>query len=312
MKDEQIQLKTPFIAKYTLVIETDMVAANVIMQSKAKMRWEFKVLRSTPDYVEVELTLLDNTLLESNNDMLRDLATMSHAFAKMYSELHLILNHKGEILEILNMDLILDKWKQTKKEMEAAIAHSPEAKDVILLNDSIFQDKDKIKLAIEANEFFSIYFAYAYGKEFPYTIKDQIHNNFLNTASLQWKCKARTSDRLPSNAPTVSIDISSEPYGSLSSSWHKKAYGGFKEVMDVSKINTELTKKATYTIDTATGKIIEAVVKHSEIADQERLFNKMTYTLTSDHNTEKKPSPEEEMAYKDKKPKRRSFLIDEM
>ncbi len=314
MQNAYIQLKKPFSAKYTLVIETDMIAANVNMQSKAKMRWEFKVIRSTPNYVEVELTLLDNTLLESNNEMLKDLAAMSQAFSKMYSELHLILDHGGKILEILNMDLILDKWGHTKKEMEAAVAHSPEAKDVILLNDGIFKDKKKVKAAIEANEFFSIYFMYVYGQKFPYSLKDQVHNNFLNTASLQWKCTAKASERLPTKEPEVIVDVTAEPYGVLSSSWNQKAYGSFKEVMDISKIKTDLSKKATYKIDTETGKITAAVIKHREIADKDRLFNKMTYTLTSDHDTQKPPTPKEEAEYKkqSKNPNRRSFLIDDM
>lgn len=312
----KIQIKEPFSERYTLLIETDMVAVNVVIKSKAQMRWEFKVNKVTQDFMEMELLLLDNIILESNNDMVKDIAAMSQAFSRMYSELHLILDHSGKVLEVLNMDLILDKWKHTKKEMEVAIEHSPEAKDVIILNDSIFQDKEKVKIAIEASEFFLIYFQYIYGKNLPYTIKDQIHNNFLNSASLQWKCKVSLTEETYSDPSVIEVIVEGEPYGTLSRSWHKKAYGTFSQVMDISKIDTELSKNANYQVDSGTGKIVKTALEHHEIADDKKLYNKMKYTLTCENrkkhentNSTNQQEPKKNTPRKDGK---FSFLIDDM
>ncbi len=316
-KNNTIQISKPFTERYTLLIETDMVAVNVVMKSKAKMRWEFKVNKVYKDFIEVELLLLDNVILESNNPMVKDIAAMSQAFSRMYSELHLILDHSGKVLEVLNMDLILDKWAHTKKEMEAVIEHSPEAKDVIILNDSIFQDKEKVKIAIESSEFFLVYFQYVYGKKIPYTVKDQIHNNFLNTASLQWKYTVSQKQDTSSGPSLTEIDVVGAPYGTLSKGWHKKAYGTFSQVMDVSKIETELSKTANYQVENSTGKIKKMTLEHQEIADTTKLYSIMKYTLTSENRTQQEHTTDNDQRqetdkYTPQKKGNLSFLIDDM
>lgn len=311
-----IQISKPFSDRYTLFIDSKMMAANVTMNSKTRMRWEFTIHRVTEEYLEISLLQLENTLIESDNPMIKDISSMSQAFGRMYSELHLIISHQGEVIKVLNMGLILDKWDIAKKEMEKAIEHSPEAKEILVLNDEIFKDKEKVKLAIGANDFLNLYFPYAYGKSIPYKNGDIITHNFLNSNTLQWKTKVSVKENETSKGTIFLVDVSAEPHGILTRSWHQKTYKNFEKVMDIKKLKALLKKESQYTIVKDSGKLLAVYSSNSEVADQEKLYTIMKYSMVADHknletSANKKSTNQKENHYT--KPKsRRSFLIDDM
>ncbi|WP_299248050.1 hypothetical protein [uncultured Aquimarina sp.] len=316
-KRNTIQISEPFSDRYTLLIDSKMMAANVTMNSKTRMRWDFNVHRVTESYLEISLLQLENTLLESDNPMVQDIANMSQAFGRMYSELHLIITHSGKVLEVLNMDLILDKWNIAKKEMEKAIEHSPEAKEILILNDEIFKDKEKVKLAIGANDFLNLYFPYAYGKSIPYTNGDIVTNNFLNSNTLQWKTKVNVKEVDKASESIFIVNVDSKPNGLLTKSWHQKAYKNFEKVMDIKKLEATITKETEYTISQANGKLLEVTSSNVEIADQEKLYTIMKYHMTADHkdiktNADKKPKKNSNKSQGSKRSGKMSFLIDDM
>ncbi|QCE42985.1 hypothetical protein [Psychroserpens sp. NJDZ02] len=315
--NNRILVSEPFSDRYTLLIDSKMMAGNVSMNSKTRMRWDFNVHRVKEDYLEISLLQLENTLIESDNPMIKDISAMSQAFGRMYSELHLIISHTGKVLEVLNMDLILDKWNIAKKEMEKAIEHSPEAKDILILNDEIFNDKEKVKLAIGANDFLNLYFPYVYGKSLPYTNGDIITNNFLNSNTLQWKTKVSAKELDKATGSLLLVDVSSEPHGILTKSWHQKTYKSFEKVMDIKKLETTLSKKAQYTVSKNNGKLLEVTSSNIEIADKEKLFTVMNYKMVADHkdfqtNSEQKSTKDYKENSGTKRSGRMSFLIDDM
>ncbi|WP_108867165.1 hypothetical protein [Aquimarina aquimarini] len=315
-KDTTIMISKPFSDRYTLFIDSKMIAANVTMNSKTRMRWEFTIHRVTTEYLEISLLQLENTLIESDNPMIKDISSMSQAFGKMYSELHLIITHTGEVLEVLNMDLILDKWNIAKKEMEKAIEHSPEAKEILVLNDEIFKDKEKVKLAIGANDFLNLYFPYAYGKSLPYKNGDIVTHNFLNSNTLQWKTKVKAKEEDTSTGTLFLVDVSAEPYGILTRSWHQKAYKNFEKVMDIKKLEALLKKESQYTIAKDTGKLLEVHSCNKEVVDQEKLYTVMTYNMVADHKNQKADTNQKSAnSTKNEYTKpnsKRSFLIDDL
>ncbi len=314
-KNNKIQILEPFSERYTLFIDSNMMAANVTMNSKTRMRWEFTVHRVAEDYLEISLLQLENTLIESDNPMIQDISSMSQAFGKMYSELHLIIDHEGKVLEVLNMDLILDKWGIAKKEMEKAIEHSPEAKEILILNDEIFKDKEKVKLAIGANDFLNLYFPYAYGKSLPYSNGDIVTNNFLNSNTLQWKTKVNSKEIDNATGGVYKVEVLAKPHGILTRSWHQKAYKNFEKVLDIKKLEANIVKASNYTIAIATGRLLEVSSTNEEVADKEKLYTKMRYIMKADHKDADiaKKSPEfTKKLEKTKRDGKMSFLIDDM
>jgi hypothetical protein len=285
----QIRIKQPFSERYTLIIESDMMAVNVVMKSKTQIRWDFRVLEVNESKLEVELLLLDNILLESNNPLIKEISGMNQVFGRMYNELHLIIDHKGKIAEILNMDLILNKWEQTKKEMQTITNSSPELKDVISLNDSIFQNRDKLKAGIQGNEFFMIYFNEVYANQLPFRKSNVFKNNFFNTINIPFEYNVRMeADYVKQPSGTLDVFLNASPSSQPGKDFNLQAYKQFADKIDVSKLSTTLNETGAYEIDGQTGKLLKAELQRNEIADIDKLFTKMTYILTADSLYSKK------------------------
>ncbi|WP_461532121.1 hypothetical protein [Sinomicrobium sp.] len=280
---EQIRIKQPFTEKYTLTIDSDLMAVNVSMQSKAQIRWDFRVIQvdRIKGRVEIELIQLDNTLLEWNNPMVEEISAMSRIFGRMYNELHLILDQKGKILEVLNMELILGKWKQTKTEMQKVLEDNPDIEKAISLNDEIFQDPEKLKAGIQASEFFSVCFGEIYG-EYTNTKKTVVKPNFFNTANVQWEYTIYTDNNTPYDSKYVKVYSKANPYAGLGQGFNQRAYKHFSEQIDIAKLEPILTEHTSFGIEQDTGKLLEAVIRKEEIAKKENLYTKMNYYIVSD------------------------------
>ncbi len=273
-----IKIKEPFNEQYTLVIDSDMMGVDVHMMSKAKVRWDFTVFKVDEKQMEVRLVLLDHILLDANNSLLKEIAQISQLFTKMYDELHLLLDHKGKVIAVLNKEIIAEKWKQIKKNMERVIASSPDISGVIKMNDEMFSNPQKLKDGIENNEFFTCYFKNVYDIEIPYNKTDLIQFNYFNTANVQWNLNVNVSEN---TANFTQISYKAHPLYMLTKGFYNRAYSQFSDKIDLSKLNTKLKETGEYYIEGNTGKLIKAVVKKSEEADT-RLYTRMTYTFMSE------------------------------
>ncbi len=278
----QLKIQEPFYERYTMLVQSDMKAVNVTMQSVVQIRWDFRVLTVIDDQLEIELLLLDHILLESNNPLIKEIASMSQIFGRMYSELHLIIDHKGKVLQVLNMELIKSKWAQTKKEMSAVAENTPEIKNVIALNDGIFQNEAKLIAGIQGSEFFMVYFNEVYANNLPFYKSNIQKNNFFNTNNILWEYEVSSSTTAQPDGIAM-IQLNAVPSYSPNESFNKIAYSQFAELIDIPKLKPILNEQGTYTIQTVNGKLLEAILQRDEIADSEKLFTKMTYTLTADN-----------------------------
>ena len=282
MNNKQLLIKQSYTEDYTLIIDSDMMAVNAKMQSKTQIRWNLNILKVSDTEVELKLILLDHILLESNNPLIKEIANLTKAFSRLYNELHLKIDQQGKILDVLNMDIILSKWKQTKAEMEKIAEHTPDIKNAIILHDSIFQDKAKLTQGIQASEFFMLHFNYVYGNDLPYDTKDISKPNFFNSANVQWSCFVNPMQELPTDAVSVSVNIDMSPFMPLGIGFYNRAYSQFANQIDITKLNTRLKETGTYKINPQTGKLLEARLYREEVADEKQLFTKIKYTLMSE------------------------------
>lgn len=281
--DKKILIRTPFSEQYTITIDSDIKGVDVYVTSKVQLRYDFHVLRIDDVEVEVRLVQLDNVLLDANNPMIVEVAQVSQIFGRMYNELHLILDKSGNVKEVLNTDFILSKWKQTKAEMEKHIMANEDLQNAIILNDAIFNDPEKIKIGVQANEFIKIYFGQVFNLELP--SKGYVKGtNIFNTAEIDWKMETESSPVLPpsSQIKTVAITCRCEPKNTLKREFYQAAYSQFENKIDIKLLNSQLFQQETRMIDYLTGRVLEAEVNKQEIADEQRLYNKLSYTLKSD------------------------------
>lgn len=279
---KKIRFRQPFSEKYSLTIDTDMLAGNFPIETKTEIRWAFRVIEVDRfGQAEIELITVENRLVETNNPNLHDIAALSQAFGRMYSEIHVKLDLKGKVVEIVNLQSILGKWEQTKAEMQKIESEIPAMADVVKLNDDIFASPDKVKLAIESNEFFNIYFHLIYGEPLPAKELSRTHRNLFNSVDVDWEFEANSKRVVTSNGRLEVVKIAGRPAEELGSAWIKEAYNNF-QMVDQMQIQPNLSETGEYVFHPETGKLRKAVLTKKEIAHPEFIRGVMTYTIMSD------------------------------
>jgi hypothetical protein len=207
------------------------------------------------------------------------------------------------------MELIKSKWAQTKNEMTAVADNTPEIKNVIALNDGIFQNEAKLIAGIQGSEFFMVYFNEVFANNLPFYKSNIQKNNFFNTNNIPWEYEVSSSTSVQPDGIAM-IQLIAAPSFSPNESFNKIAYSQFAQLIDIAKLKPILNEQGTYTIQTANGKLLEAILQRDEIADPEKLFTKMTYTLTADNknNITKKQDLFGNQNFSSEKSKRFDFL----
>lgn len=278
---DSLKIKNTFSEQYTLIIDSDIKAVNVHMTSRSQLRWDFTVLKINEDHIEIKIILLDHILLEANNPLIKEVAALTNAFSRLYNELYLKVNTEGKVTEVLNMNIIRSKWKQTRAEMEKIAEINPDIKNAIVLNDNIFEDETKLMEGIQNNEFFLMYFNKIYGRKIPGSYKGNALN-FFNSANVHWSFDLKNISNPLLSSDEMIVEISGEPSVLLNIGFYNRAYIQFSNQIDVSKLETALQEKGIYRVDQYTGRIIEASLTREEIADPENLYTKLKYTFYSD------------------------------
>ncbi|AYZ12082.1 hypothetical protein EGY05_09145 [Chryseobacterium arthrosphaerae] len=283
MLHHKIIISQPFNEQYELVIETNSKLIDNHMTSRTIMRYDFTAIRCNENEIECRLILLDLFLDQSNNDLVKEIAQVTAAFNRMFNELHLKLSQKGEILQVLNMDLVLSKWQQTKAEMTAALSNNDELRKLIAVNDSLFTNKEKLAHTIQNSEFLHMYFGQVFNIELPKT-KRITGANILNTANLEWDMNI--SEQTGGHPDDIHILVNTYPVRPLSEGYLNAAYGQFKDRINLDLLNFTMFQKEERYIDRNTGKLKQAIAEKVEEIGHEQLYQKFSYQMISD--TEKK------------------------
>lgn len=279
---KQFFFRQPFSERYILTIKTDALAGSIPIKTVTEIRWDLRVLNVTEEGTEIELITLDNELLETNNPALKELARMNQLFARMYSELHVLIDRSGKVREILNEELIRRKWASVKREMEEMENQVAAVKGIILMNDELFTSPDKMKEAVQGNEFFGIYFNHVYGMRLPGESRTEGKWNLFQQARVEWRYDVKPGVPLPA-APQVSsveVDITGRLLTRLDKEWINLAYGAFQNI-DLSGLKPRLTELGKYRLDPHTGRLKEAYLLKEEVADPRFVFSKIEYFMKS-------------------------------
>ena len=280
--DQQLLLRKPFHDQYTLLIEMESMLINSFLQSKTEIRYDFSVLHVGNDGVECRLVQLDLFIKETNSPLIREVGEVTAAFNRMFSELHLQLDSKGKVIAILNLDLILSKWKQTKTALQTAASQNDDLQKLILLNDVLFTNPEQLVKAVQANEFLSVYFADIFGINLPVANQYATRTNFLNTAYLDWCSSVQRQEPSASQQPLTVITTSGTPCDKLGQDFIKNAYKQFEQQLDVSNFHPTLSETATHMVDATSGWVNQASINRKEVAEPQKLYTRLQYTLSSD------------------------------
>lgn len=284
MSIQKILISEKFHRQYKLLIETESMMVTALMKSKTEIRYDFSVLNIDSEGIECRLVQLDIFIKEANSNLIHEVAELTGAFNRMFNELHLKLDHNGRVIKVLNIELILSKWKQTKILMQQAANKSDDLKDLIALSDSMFESPEKIQHAIQANEFLQTYFGHIYGENIPSSKSDPNRTNFLNTSYLPFKVSL-TIDQQTLNDQNIKVLTSSVPYVMLDMSYKKNAYKSFEDKLDLTSLNPVISENSIHIINQISGMLIHSEIIKKEIVHPEKLFTKMNFTMSIEGNS---------------------------
>lgn len=275
-----IQLKNTFQEQYTMIIDSDVFGIDVHVTSKVKMRYDFQVLDIREEDIIVRLVQLDHAVIENNHGLVAEVAQVSSLFGKMFSELKLLIDKRGKVLMILNLDLILSKWEQTKRDLDTHIQSNGDLRQAIILNDQMFSDPNQLLIAVQANEFLAAYFGQHFGEKLPLE-KNIQGTNIFNTVPLKWRMRTEVGgqENIKHGLPIQTVF---QPYERFDKSFVKKAYSQFEGKIDLSTLLPQIAYRESRNYDEASGRLLKAVLVKEEIADERRLFFKSLYTLEAD------------------------------
>ncbi len=282
-KQNIIRIRQPFVDQYTLLVESKTLAIDSDFRSKVRLRWNVEFYNIEEEYLECRLIKTEHSLLEKNNTIIDEVMAISELFGKIYNEVHVRINHKGKVLEVLNQEVIQSKWSQVKVELQNQLDES-QVKDIFTLNDSVVNNPKMIKEAVQAQEFFSIYFTHVFDEELPYVKQSVPGVNVFNTANLLWTYEAKQTQSSNSQNNLETVRYKAYPTNRPKDGFYNAAYGQFKDKIDINNLYTRMNQQAEYTIDNDIGKLYDAIIIKEEIADENQLYSTIKYELQNDES----------------------------
>lgn len=279
---EAIRFRSPFTENYTLITETKIKSGYFDMQTKTKIRWALRIIAIDENGdTELELFILEQLMVDTNNENLNDIISLNQVFSRMYSELHIVININREVVKIINLKTIKDKWEETKIQLLKIQDQDPALLELLTINDEIFANTDKIKIAIENNEFFNHYFGKIYGNKLPIPRQMIPQKNVLQTADAEWVFNFRHSPEFDTiHLENILIKYQGEGI-THQTDWKRKAYAHLSDI-DVKKMDPQLTEKGIYRCNFKTGKLDFAETELTEIALENIIDASIKYTIESD------------------------------
>ncbi|REC61458.1 hypothetical protein DRF65_16100 [Chryseobacterium pennae] len=289
-KRPKVLLREPFSAKYTLLIDTNILSGGIELKSKAEIRWQVDVKNISDDGADINIITLHHRLLENNSPIINDVSGISNVFASMYNEIEVSVDVSGKVLRVNNLDTIKKKWQWVKQDMEALIEENEGFKDIISTNDELYASDEKIKMAVEANEFFEVYFHHFWGKALPGGKGNVFKYNLFNTSLIEWQYDLRqVSNNSLSDFPTK-IKVTGTPVTIIGKDWVQKAYAAFSHLQLENPVPI-FKDSAEYAV-TPFGKVLNAKIERSEIVDSSLLFARYHYELIAENQEEDFPRTE--------------------
>ena len=277
-----IRFREPFAENYTLTTKTKIKAAYFDMQTTTKIRWAFRVIAVEENgNADIELFTIEHLMVETNNENLIDIISLNQVFSRMYSEIRVIIDVFGKIIRVVNLQQIKDKWEDTKTQLLKIQEQEPALMALITINDEIFIDNNKIRIAIENNEFFKHYFGKVYGKTLPINRKMIVQKNVLQTADAEWIYNFDYSPQFATEHLNDIAVTSKALADTDKNDWKKQAYGHLPDI-ETKNLKPKLTEEAIYRCNFKTGKLHFAETTISEIAMPNFIEASMNFVLESD------------------------------
>ncbi|MBB5636175.1 hypothetical protein HDE68_002063 [Pedobacter cryoconitis] len=258
-----IHLLKPFRKKYLFTITSNLSIGGIVSESKVEVRWMLELKKILADGYHFEFITIDNTMVYTNNDGFIEIHHLVNQLQKALNEVEFISDFQGRIKQILNKEVIREKWESVRKEALAYNKNMSSLNDLFALQSESFNNGDALNKMIGALEFFEFYFSVIYGRSFPFRTKIR-KGNVFKTTEIPFEVSGSS---VIDNEGNISISFRNNEVV-LKDDELKKAYGNFPFI-DIKEIKPDFKYSSDYVLDSENGYVREALIVFKEYISPE-------------------------------------------
>lgn len=269
-----IHLSKPFRKKYLFTITSNLSIGGVVSESKVEVRWMLELKKILTDGYHFEFITIDNTMVHTNNDGFIEIHHLVNQLQKALNEIEFISDFQGRVKQILNKDVIREKWESVRKEALAYNKSMTSLNDLFALQSESFNNENALNKMISALEFFEFYFSVIYGRSFPFRTKIR-KGNIFKTTEIPFEVSGSS---IIDDEGNISISFKNNDTV-LKEEELKKAYGNFPFI-DLKQIKPDYKYNCDYLLDSENGFVKEAIIVFKEYISPE-LNAEIVYKINS-------------------------------
>lgn len=283
LKEEYVQQKKlnfrkTGTKKYRFTLEGEAMLHSMFSKTKVEYSWMLNVQQINDEFYILNIITYDNELKYSNEQGLQELFYVTNMFQKIYDDIKVKVDLNGKVLQVLNSDTLIDRWKRFKHESIKYFGTETNLEEYFAVTDEQFADPNFLKTLVSKSEFFFVYLqAGGYNRKFnSFSNYELIRSNAFEKGDIKWLISYSGKDQIASKSHIgeMKLDGSFVP----NKKWLKDSYGELN-FLDVDKLDAKFSIKGNYVFHNSNGWLKESVLDVNEIVDSKQLFHKLKYTI---------------------------------
>lgn len=264
--------------KYRFTLEGEAMLHSMRSQTKVEYSWMLNIQQINDDFYILNIITYDNELKYSNEQGLRELFYVTNMFQKIYDDIKVKVDLNGKVLQVLNSDTLVDRWKRFKHESIEYFGTKTNLEEYFAVSDDQFSDPNFLKMLVSKSEFFFIYLqAGGYNRKFnSFSNYELIRSNAFEKGDIKWLISYLGKDQIADKSHLGEMKL--EGGFIPNKKWLKDSYGELN-FLDIDKLVPQFSMKGNYVFYNSNGWLKESVLEVNEIVDPKQLFHKLKYSI---------------------------------
>lgn len=257
--------------KISLVGELQINSMQTISRIENSFLFHIKDIYANGDTL-LNLISYDKQMISCNNQGFKEMFLVTRQLERLYDEFEAVVDKKGAIKQINNIEFLQNKWKKIKNELVNYFNEGTDIESFFKLNDETMNDQSFWKQMLNEQEFFFLFFNLAnYGNTFQHKSLLKRDNAFRSN-QIDWKIDYQ--GKATANEISLSVNGGFKP----DTGWLDKAYGKMPFLTGV-PFNPYFKIDGEYKFDPKTGFIKEAYINLEETVNPTLLYHKLKFQI---------------------------------
>ena len=264
--------------KYKFTLEGEMGLNVMCSKTKMETSWIVQVQNISDGGYILDLVAYDIVLKECNNEGFKELFQITRQFQKLYDEIKVRTDWEGNLIQVLNRQQLIEKWKQIKQETVQYFNDDMSIDQFFAVSNEEFSKPEFLSKVIREVEFFFLYMQMGgYGQKFSsWDFVELKRENAFRTNTIVWNMDFSGYYEINPGSPLGQMTVKSkfEP----NKKWLQIAYGQIPFIK-VEELKPDFNLKGNSVFHNETGWLKEAELEVNEIVHPQQLYHKMKYQI---------------------------------